>query len=168
MPRNSVYLEGKPTKLAFRKVGDKGARVVNFTLAFYNGPASDAPGYVQVEFWNSTPEQRKALKKIDGEGRVAVSGFLKHNVWENDDGDKQYSMRIRADAVSIAFDPPERDDDEDDNRSRRNKKDKNTSSKKRNKKKTSKQRRREEEDDEDEDSDDDDDDDDNDDDDVPF
>lgn len=181
MARNSVYLEGKLTKYKMNKT-QGGNVVVNFTIAYYNGPQSDGAGYIQVECWNTTSKQRKKLKALDGEGRVAVHGFIKQDKWDDSDGDTQYMTKIRAESVNEAFDPPPRDDDDDDDDGgSRKKKGKGKGKKKKGKggkkkKGSSKKKRRREEEEEDddeeesddEDEDEDDDDDDDDDEDFPF
>jgi single-stranded DNA-binding protein len=160
MARNFVYLEGKLTKFSLHKT-KKGKRIAHLTIAAYNGN-SGGPAYFNGDLWNPTKEMKTELKKIAGEGRIAVEGQLRQNKWEDEDGNKRYDIRILVESVSLAFDLPPRDDDDDDNRGKKGKKKKFT------KKAKPKKKVEEDVDDDDDDDDDDSDDDDDDDENVPF
>lgn len=119
MASNFVYLEGTLVRYETRKVGKKETRVANLTVACYNGGQSDGPGYYDVEFWRPRPEQSKRFKEAkDNKGekiRVAISGYLKFESWEDDKGNKRQRVKIVATALNEAFLPPDRDDGDDRN-----------------------------------------------------
>jgi len=114
MAGNFVYLEGTLVRYETRKVGKKETRVANLTLACYNGGQSDGPGYYDVEFWRPRPEQSKAFKEAaasqNKKARVAISGFLKVDSWEDDKGNKRTKVKIVANSLNLIFDQPEREE----------------------------------------------------------
>lgn len=109
--QNSVFLVGKLTKYETEKFGE--SRVARLTIACANGKNSDGPAYYNIDMWNPTSEQSKHLKGIVGEGRVAVTGFLKVDKWEDKKtGSKRTAVKVVALDVFVAFERPRRDNDE--------------------------------------------------------
>jgi len=161
MARNVVFVEGKLTKYSLVKT-KSGKRVAKITLACYNGGGDGGPAYFNADLWNPSGDVRKFLKGAAGERRVVVSGQLRQNKWEDDNGTKRYDVRINADAVYPAFELPDNDDND-------NEKGRQKGGKKKFKKNFKKKESSKRQDDDDDDNDDSDDgDDDDDDDDVPF
>lgn len=165
MANNYVNLVGKLTKFEIRKAGSE-HKIAELNIACYNGNEAKTPLYFQVKQWNPTDKTKKMLKRLDGEGRISVSGRLRMDSWEDEEEDRKvfrpYILADDRDGI-LEADEVESDEDEDGGKSKGKKRKGKKSSggkKKRGKKNISKKKgkgkkkRREEEEDEDDDDDD--------------
>ena len=103
---NSVVLAGNLTHDVELKQTPSGASVMNFGIAVnervknsQTGEWGDRPNFFRCVCFGKRAE---GLSSILGKGqKVAISGHLRYNQWENDNGEKRSSVEIVVDDLEF-------------------------------------------------------------------
>ena len=100
---NFVHLCGKLIRFEER-VTSTGKRVCSFTLLVSNGKrkegVQDDGHFFDIESWEVSPQLAQVLAKKVKDCRVAVTGRLKLDRWEDANGGKRSAVRVVGDVVT--------------------------------------------------------------------
>lgn len=97
---NVVVLKGNLTRdPEIREVGQKGSKVVNFSIAINryfkksNGDKGNETTYLDCEAWDSGAE---TIERLFSKGDpILINGSLKQDTWEQD-GQKRSKLKVRV------------------------------------------------------------------------